>query len=238
VEALLRDAENLAVEDPVRSDIELEMIADVRRRLRLDRPAGDGPRGRDPAQLAIRVADIHARITAFGDARLHDTYTRFALDLCDAAAASDFLPLHRGRTDIWAAAIVYAIAQLNFLFDAHTPNHLTPDELCEAFGVKKTTVGRKAAAIRNALELFHDDDRFCAPHITRLFTFEETEEGVLIPGYGNPFGEDSLLPPIALRPSPSQGSPDPPAAEGPPEKKRRRSPGGRRDDRQLQLFDD
>ena len=177
VEAMLRDAEKAAARDPVRLEIEGEIIADVRRRLGL----GSTPGERGAGGETESVGQIKALAAAFGEHRLNETYTGFALTLCDAAAACAELNLNRGRTEIWAAAMVYAIAQLNFLFSVETPNHLSGDELCRWFGVKKTTVAQKAQKIRSALGLFHDDERFCAPQITRFFQFAEDEHGFIHP---------------------------------------------------------
>ncbi|MDJ0804159.1 MAG: DUF6398 domain-containing protein [Desulfobacterales bacterium] len=116
VEALLLDAERTAAYDPERAGIEKAMIADVRRRLKLDRPLRRRGTGLTAEERDQRIAQIKMRNTAFGDKRLHDLYTGLALRLCEMIAASEGLNIHRGRIEIWAAAIVYAIAQLNFLY--------------------------------------------------------------------------------------------------------------------------
>jgi hypothetical protein len=69
---------------------------------------------------------------------------------------------------------------------------LTPDELCNFFGVKKTTTSAKASKIRTTLDIYHDDDRFCAPHITRLFKFFETKDGFILPASIYEEGEDEI----------------------------------------------
>jgi len=215
---------------PVRSAIEREFIADVRQRLKLDRPLGRRTGTSDPKQLAERIAQIKDRIAEFGDKRLDDTYTGFATGLCDAVAATDRLYIHRGRIDIWAAAIVYAIAQLNFLFSSDPHHHLSPDELCNWFKVKKTTVSSKAGTIRNTLDLYYDDERFCAPHITGNFQFFEDENGFILPAAllkpeGEPIHET-----IPLKPPPEKDKPIKAAKPKMPAKKN--------DDRQLSLFED
>ncbi len=231
VEALLLDAERLSADDPVRAGLERPMIADVRRRLKLDRPLRRRGPGPNAGQRDQRIAQIKMRITAFGDQRLHDVYTGFALRLCEMIAASEGLNIHRGRIEIWAAAIVYAIAQLNFLFSEETPHCLSPDELCDGFKVKKTTISSKAAMIRKTLELFHDDARVCAPHITSLFEFLEDEDGYIYPAAAlRPDGE-AASEPLALKPGPSGSKrPEPNPNPNPKAKKS--------DDPQLPLFED
>jgi hypothetical protein len=43
-------------------------------------------------------------------------------------------PLERGRADVWAAAIVYALGNVNFLFDKSQVPNLRADELADLFG--------------------------------------------------------------------------------------------------------
>ena len=230
VEALLLDAEKIARNDPIRSSLEAEFLADVRQRLKLDRPLRRNDGTPDPKQLVDRIVRIKELIAEFGDQRLHDVYTGFATSLCDAAAANDLLNIHRGRIDIWAAATVYAIAQLNFLFSSETPHHLTPEELCNWFKVKKTTVSSKAGTIRNTLDLYCDDERFCASHITGNFQFFEDENGFIIPA-GLMEGEgERKLEPIPLKPGPEKDKAN--KAVNP------KIPAKKPDDRQLSLFEE
>jgi len=232
VEALLLDAEKMADNDPIRSSIEKEFIAEVRRRLKLDRPLRKKTGTTDPGQLTERIAQIKTLIAEFGDKRLHDTYTGFAMSLCDAVAASNRLIIYRGRTDIWAAAIVYAIAQLNFLFSRETTHHLTPEELCNWFKVKQSTVSSKAATIRTTLDLFFDDERFCAPHVTRSFQYLEDENGFIFPATLLEPEGDHMPEPIPLKPPPEteKGKTQKPVK---PKKSAKKG-----DDRQLSLFQD
>ena len=232
VEALLLDAEKTARRDPDRLTLEKEIIAKVRRRLKLDQPLSTKSGIPDSPERVEQIAQIKERIAEFGEMRLHDTYTGFALKLCDTIAGSDSLNIHRGRIDIWSAAIVYAIAHLNFLFSSETPNHLTPDELCNWFKVKTSTVGNKASAIRTALDLYYSDVRFCAPHVTRIFRFYEDKLGFIHHASELEPGADGMDEPIPLKP-PAQTKEEKsktPVKTDKPVKKI--------DDRQLSLFED
>ena len=53
-------------------------------------------------------------------------------------------PLLSGRRATWAAGVVYALGQVNFLSDPSREPYLTADELSDAFGVAKATMGSKA----------------------------------------------------------------------------------------------
>ncbi len=232
VEALLLDAEKTAKRDPALLVLEKEIIADVRRKLKLDRPFGETKNVPDSEALAERVGRIKERISEFGEKRLHDTYTGFALDLCDTVSGSDRLNIHRGRIDIWAGAIVYAIAQLNFLFSKDTPNFLTPDELCTWFKEKPSTVSGKASTIRNALALDYEDERYCAPHVTRIFRFYKDERGFIYPASTVKPEVEGIDEPLPLKPSPKTQKEETIAP------KKTKKPANKTDARQLTLFDD
>jgi uncharacterized protein DUF6398 len=69
-------------------------------------------------------------------------------------------PLTRGAPEIWAAGILYAVGQLNFVFDPTQTPHATADQLSEWLGVKKTTMANKARLVRDTLKLSHLDGEF------------------------------------------------------------------------------
>lgn len=62
-------------------------------------------------------------------------------------------PLLRGKVEIWAAGIVHAIGQVNFLYDKSFKPYISFDELNDFFGTKKSSVGNKAADIRKMLKM-------------------------------------------------------------------------------------
>jgi hypothetical protein len=62
-------------------------------------------------------------------------------------------PLLSGRRPTWAAGVVYALGQVNYLADPASEPCVTADELSAAFGVAKTTMGTKAKQVRDALEI-------------------------------------------------------------------------------------
>jgi hypothetical protein len=69
-------------------------------------------------------------------------------------------PLPGGRRATWAAGIVYALGQANFLFDPASEPCVTADRLSEAFGVAKTTMGSKARQVRDLLGIDHFSPEF------------------------------------------------------------------------------
>lgn len=76
-------------------------------------------------------------------------------------------PLARGDLRIWAAGVVYAVGQINFVFDPAQTPHATTDQLSAALGVKKTTMANKAGIIRKALNLGQLDPEFSRQELVK-----------------------------------------------------------------------
>lgn len=89
--------------------------------------------------------------------------------------------LSRGRKEIWAASIVYAIARLNFLFDRENSNYITTDTICNYFNTRKSTVGNKATQIEEVCNLTIAAKGYCSKHITDSLTFYQTPDGFIVP---------------------------------------------------------
>ena len=53
----------------------------------------------------------------------------------------------------------------NFLFDKSQTLHTSPDELCDWFGVSKSTAGNKARQIRDVLKIGVFDPKWCLPSL-------------------------------------------------------------------------
>lgn len=112
------------------------------------------PRAARPyAEQVVAVTD--AVCLEHLDAEYADLFRRPAETRTQTSIASD-----AGDPRIWGAGVVYAIGQLNFLFDKSQPVHLTADQLGDAVDVKKTTMSNKAQLIRDLLNLSHFDTEF------------------------------------------------------------------------------
>jgi hypothetical protein len=84
---------------------------------------------------------------------LDDEYADLARHVVAKLARKRPSPIQSGRAPSWAGGVVYALGQVNFLFDAGTKPYLTADDLSAAFGVAKSTLGGKAKQIRDLLKM-------------------------------------------------------------------------------------
>jgi uncharacterized protein DUF6398 len=108
---------------------------------------------RVPSTARPATAAVLAITDAFSAEHLDPEYAELCRDLVGRLARKRTSPLTRGRTEIRAAGVIYAIGSLNFLFDRSQQPHMTADQLAAALGVAKTTMANKAALIRKQLGL-------------------------------------------------------------------------------------
>lgn len=99
---------------------------------------------------------------------LDDEYGRIARRLIARLARKRPSPLARGDARIWAAGVVYAIGQINFLFDPTQTPHLTAKQLAERLGVVQTTMANKAGLINRTLDI-----GIFEPELTRIAMLEQ-----------------------------------------------------------------
>jgi len=109
-----------------------------------------------PKTYQPRFFELVRLTDAFCDAHLNEEYK----DLCrEMAAAMSQVgsPVLRGKAESWAAGIVYALGQVNFLGDPSQTPHMKSPAIAEGFGVSMATMQSKAKVIREGLDLipFH-----------------------------------------------------------------------------------
>lgn len=107
------------------------------------------------------VAEEIIEITDGACAKLLDAeYADLARQAVAKLARKRPSPLLSGRRSTWAAAVVYALGQVNFLFDSSREPHLTADDLSAAFGVAKSTMSSKAKQVRDTLKMSYFTPEF------------------------------------------------------------------------------
>jgi hypothetical protein len=121
----------------------------------------------DTVPAAVRPAfdAIVNRIDAVCREHLNDEYAALGHSLAAALARKRPSPLARGKPEIWACGIVYALGTVNFLFDKSQTPYMRADELCAAFGVSQSSGSNKATLIREMFGMFQFDPRWCLPSL-------------------------------------------------------------------------
>ena len=113
---------------------------------------------------------ISTMITAFCDQHLDADYKALCFHALDKLSRKRPFPLTKGRDNMWAAGIVYAIAQncclignQHGLLFSKPKYHFTSDEIAGAFGVSKGSASAKAKAIREQLGIRNDRNEWLPP---------------------------------------------------------------------------
>ncbi len=96
----------------------------------------------------------------FCNEKLNDEYRELTEKLIHKLARKRHVPFLSGRIEIWAAAIIYAVGQINFLFDKSSKPYSTADDIADYFGQSKSSVSQKAKVIRDVLKLNYFDQEF------------------------------------------------------------------------------
>ena len=95
--------------------------------------------------------------------RLTDEYAQLVRQATAALCRKRPSPLLQGRINTWACAIVYALGSVNFVFDRSQVPYLSASDLCEAFGVSKSTGAAKSKVVRDVLGTFQMDPNWTLP---------------------------------------------------------------------------
>ena len=108
-----------------------------------------------PKSMQAKYDEISALIIPYCDTYLNDAFKELCLHALEKLCRKRPSPLTSGRTNTWAAGIVYAICANNWIFDKSRPIHMTAEELASPFGVSKSTAGQKATEIDRLLKIDH-----------------------------------------------------------------------------------
>jgi len=113
-----------------------------------------------PMALRPVVEEIVGITDAVCLAVLDEEYADLARRVVAKLARKRPSPLTGGRRATWAAGIVCALGQANFLFDPASEPCVTAGELSEAFGVARSTMGSKARQVRDVLRISPSSPEF------------------------------------------------------------------------------
>ncbi len=110
-----------------------------------------------PKKMQAKYDAITALTDQVCKTHLTEEYAELARRLTAKLARKRPSPLERGRAKSWACGIVYALGQVNFLFDSSQDPHIPAAELCELFDVATSTGGNKAKTVREAAKMSRFD---------------------------------------------------------------------------------
>jgi hypothetical protein len=118
-----------------------------------------------PKAMREKYEEITAITDRVCQEHLNEDYAALSRKMAAALSRKQPSPLTQGRTQSWAAGIVYALARINFLFDKSQTPHMSSTELSKAFGVSQGTASSKAKTILDTLDLMLMDPEYCLPDL-------------------------------------------------------------------------
>lgn len=118
-------------------------------------------------RVPVAMRDTYDAIVALTDRvcaeHLNEEYAELSRKAAAMLARKRPSPLMSGKPATWAAGIVYALGQMNFLFDREQDVYLKPADLAAAFGVSQQTAGTKAKQVRDILKMRRFDYNWMRP---------------------------------------------------------------------------
>ncbi len=97
---------------------------------------------------------------AFCHEHLNEEYRALCRQLAAALARKRPSPITRGKTEVWACAVVRVVGWVNFLDDRSQTPHMKLTAIDKAVGVAESTGQGKAKAIRDLLKIRQFDFRW------------------------------------------------------------------------------
>ncbi len=133
----------------------------------------------DPKKIA-RIKEVQTLLEAFSQEHLTPELAGYVIELWEQIGRKRNFVITGGKKEVWASAVIYVIARLNFLFDQSNAHYLPPDVICGFFSTKKSTVASKAAQIEHACRIRMGQEGLCSPEISDSFTFLQFPNGLVV----------------------------------------------------------
>ena len=134
-------------------------------------------------EIKNREKELLELTGTFCSQKLDDDYFQLCEKLVKKLGRKRDVPFKRGKIEIWAAAVVYAIGSINFLFDKSFEPYLTPEQISEHFGTNNSTVSNKAKQIKDMFDIWHFNPEFSTQRMTENNPFNNMVmvDGFIVP---------------------------------------------------------
>lgn len=116
-----------------------------------------------PKEMQKTYEEISKLLIDYSTEYLSKEYEELCLHALEKLCRKRPSPLKSGRSNTWAAGIVYAVGSNNFIFDKSQPIYMTAKELAAPFGVAVSTASSKAAMIKKMLKIDFFHAEWCLP---------------------------------------------------------------------------
>lgn len=107
----------------------------------------------DKQQLKEREARVIELAIAFCKEHFDEECAELCTKLVQKLGRKRSCPLQSGRVEIWAAASVYTICSINFMFSKSSRLNTSSAEIAEHFGSSSSTIAQKSRIIKDLLKI-------------------------------------------------------------------------------------
>lgn len=107
----------------------------------------------DKQQLKEREARVIELAIAFYKEHFDEECAELCTKLVQKLGRKRSCPLQSGRVEIWAAASVYTICSINFMFSKSSRLNTSSAEIAEHFGSSSSTIAQKSRIIKDLLKI-------------------------------------------------------------------------------------
>lgn len=134
-------------------------------------------------EIKQKEAKLIEMTGAFCAQKLDDDYFQLCEKLIKKLGRKRDVPFQRGKLEIWAAAVVYAIGSMNFLFDKSFEPYITANQICDYFKTKNSTVSSKAREIKDMFDMCHFSSEFSTQRMSESNPFNQIVviNGLIVP---------------------------------------------------------
>ncbi len=119
----------------------------------------------DKAAVIQKAQKLVEMTSAFCKQYLDEEYRQLCERLIQKMSRKRNVPFLTGRMEIWAAATIYALGSINFLFDKSFKPYVTPGDICSHFGTSQSTTSQKAKVIRDMFKMQYWDKEFSTARV-------------------------------------------------------------------------
>ncbi len=104
-------------------------------------------------ELKDREAKIIEMAVAFCNKHLDEECAELCTKLVQKLGRKRSNPLQSGRLEIWAAAAVYTICSINFIFSKDSRLSMPSSVIFDYFGTSNSTIAQKSRTIKDLLKI-------------------------------------------------------------------------------------
>jgi hypothetical protein len=119
----------------------------------------------DKEEIKKRQMEILDLIKGFTDEKLNDEYFELSKNLLMKLRRKRDVPFVKGKLNIWAGGIIYAIGSINFLFDESFKPYVSISEIADYFNSTKSIISIKGRIIKNLTKIDIFDSKFSTQYM-------------------------------------------------------------------------